>query len=148
MVWWVSIWQFVRQIGMGFVLMPITTWSLNCLEPEEVSAGSAVTNTVRQIAGAIGAPVLVILMETFTALRWAAIGGAKNMYAVGERVWHPVGVARERHHLLHHGGHGLLRRPRQRRRLHPRHRPARTQSRPPPRRLALPVRPYRIFAVP
>ena len=79
---WVSIWQFVRQIGMGFVLMPITTWSLNCLEPEEVSAGSAVTNTVRQIAGAIGAPVLVILMETFTALRWAAIGGAKNMYAV------------------------------------------------------------------
>lgn len=81
-IWWVSIWQFVRQIGMGFVLMPITTWSLNCLEPEEVSAGSAVTNTIRQIAGAIGAPVLVILMETFTALRWAAIGGAKNMYAV------------------------------------------------------------------
>lgn len=80
-IWWVSIWQFVRQIGMGFVLMPITTWSLNCLEPEEVSAGSAVTNTVRQIAGAIGAPVLVILMETFTALRWAAIGGTKNMYA-------------------------------------------------------------------
>ena len=79
--WWVAIWQFVRQIGMGFVLMPITTWSLNCLEPEEVSAGSAVTNTVRQIAGAIGAPVLVILMEMFTALRWAAIGGAKSMYA-------------------------------------------------------------------
>lgn len=81
-IWWVSIWQFVRQIGMGFVLMPITTWSINCLEPEEVSAGSAVTNTVRQIAGAIGAPVLVILMETFTALRWAAIGGSKGMYAV------------------------------------------------------------------
>ncbi len=80
-IWWVSIWQFVRQIGMGFVLMPITTWSLNCLEPEEVSAGSAVTNTVRQIAGAIGAPVLVILMETFTSLRWTALGGAKAVYA-------------------------------------------------------------------
>ena len=81
-IWWVSIWQFVRQIGMGFVLMPITTWSLNCLEPEEVSAGSAVTNTVRQIAGAIGAPMLVILMETFTSVRWAALGGSKGMYAV------------------------------------------------------------------
>lgn len=81
-IWWVSIWQFVRQIGMGFVLMPITTWSLNCLEPEEVSAGSAVTNTVRQIAGAIGASVLVILMETFTSVRWAALGGSKGMYAV------------------------------------------------------------------
>ncbi|MBW3093438.1 multidrug efflux MFS transporter [Bifidobacterium sp. 82T10] len=67
-IWWVSIWQFVRQIGMGFIIMPITTWSLNCLEHDEVSAGSAVTNTVRQIAGAIGAPVLVILMETLTRL--------------------------------------------------------------------------------
>ncbi|KFI49662.1 MDR family MFS transporter [Bifidobacterium biavatii] len=67
-IWWVSIWQFVRQIGMGFIIMPITTWSLNCLEHDEVSAGSAVTNTVRQIAGAIGAPVLVILMETLTKL--------------------------------------------------------------------------------
>lgn len=67
-IWWVSIWQFVRQIGMGFIIMPITTWSLNCLDPTEVSSGSAVTNTVRQIAGAIGAPVLVILMETLIQL--------------------------------------------------------------------------------
>ena len=70
-IWWVSIWQFVRQIGMGFIIMPITTWSLNCLDPTEVSAGSAVTNTVRQIAGAIGAPVLVILMETLIQLHGA-----------------------------------------------------------------------------
>lgn len=78
-IWWVSIWQFVRQIGMGFVLMPITTWSLNCLNPKEVSAGSAVTNTVRQIAGAIGAPVLVILMETFAAMRQTALGGGEEV---------------------------------------------------------------------
>ena len=78
-IWWVSIWQFVRQIGMGFVLMPITTWSLNCLSPKEVSAGSAVTNTVRQIAGAIGAPVLVILMETFAAMRQTALGGGADV---------------------------------------------------------------------
>ncbi len=52
-IWWVSICQFTRQIGMGFLLMPITTWSLNCLNgPDEVSAGSSVTNTARQIAGA------------------------------------------------------------------------------------------------
>jgi len=68
-IWWVSICQFIRQIGMGFLLMPITTWSLNCLDgPDEVSAGSSVTNTARQIAGAVGAPVMVILMETFAAL--------------------------------------------------------------------------------
>ncbi|WP_422614353.1 MDR family MFS transporter [Bifidobacterium thermophilum] len=67
-IWWVSISQFTRQIGMGLVLMPITTWSLNCLARQEVSAGSAVTNTVRQIAGAIGAPVMVITMETLTRM--------------------------------------------------------------------------------
>jgi hypothetical protein len=68
-IWWVSLCQFVRQIGMGFLLMPITTWSLNCLRPEEVSDGSAVTNTARQIAGAVGAPVLVVTMEALTAWR-------------------------------------------------------------------------------
>ena len=78
-IWWVSIWQFVRQIGMGLVLMPLTKWSLNCVEPKEVSAGSAVKNTVRQIAGAIGAPVLVILMETFAAMRQAALGGGADV---------------------------------------------------------------------
>lgn len=79
-IWWVSICQFVRQIGMGFLLMPITTWSLNCLNgPDEVSAGSSVTNTARQIAGAVGAPVLVILMETFEA--WRHASGASTVAA-------------------------------------------------------------------
>ncbi|PLS24489.1 multidrug efflux MFS transporter [Bifidobacterium imperatoris] len=79
-IWWVSICQFVRQIGMGFLLMPITTWSLNCLNgPDEVSAGSSVTNTARQIAGAVGAPVLVILMETFAA--WQHSNGASTVAA-------------------------------------------------------------------
>lgn len=66
-IWYVSICQFIRQIGMGFVLMPLTTWSLNCLEPKDVSAGSAITNTMRQIAGAIGAPVLILIMSVIEA---------------------------------------------------------------------------------
>ncbi|NMM97057.1 MDR family MFS transporter [Bifidobacterium olomucense] len=79
-IWWVSICQFVRQIGMGFLLMPITTWSLNCLNgPDEVSAGSSVTNTARQIAGAVGAPVLVILMETFAM--WNRQSGTSSVAA-------------------------------------------------------------------
>ncbi|RBP97466.1 MFS transporter [Bifidobacterium aemilianum] len=73
-IWWISIFQFVRQIGMGFVLMPITTWSLNCLESKAVSAGSAVTNTARQIAGAIGSPVLIVTMEMTAAARFQAMG--------------------------------------------------------------------------
>ncbi|BDR53464.1 MFS transporter [Bombiscardovia nodaiensis] len=74
----VSILQFTRQIGMGFTLMPLTTWSLNNLPSEDLSAGSAVTNTARQIAGAVGAPVLVILMETFAANRHQSLGGGAS----------------------------------------------------------------------
>lgn len=66
-VFMISVCQFIRQFGIGFVLMPVTTWSLNCLEPRYVSAGSAVTNTVRQIAGAVGAPVLILIMSTIMA---------------------------------------------------------------------------------
>jgi hypothetical protein len=67
---------------MGFLLMPITTWSLNCLKPEQVSDGSAVTNTARQIAGAVGAPVLVVTMEALTA--WRKSGGFSQIDA---NVW-------------------------------------------------------------
>ena len=74
----VSICQFVRQIGMGFTLMPLTTWSLNNLAPKDVSAGSAVTNTARQIAGAVGAPILVIVMDSITTLRHSALGGGTS----------------------------------------------------------------------
>ena len=81
-MWWVSVCQLVRQIGMGFVLMPVTTWSLNCLAAKDVSAGSAVTNTMRQIAGAVGSPVLVIAMESFARM-WQRHG----MGAVEASVW-------------------------------------------------------------
>ena len=82
-IWWVSICQFTRQIGMGFVLMPVTTWSLNCLDANEVSAGSAVTNTVRQIAGAMGAPILVTTMEALTSARAASLGGGHAAQVAG-----------------------------------------------------------------
>ncbi|NEG70469.1 MDR family MFS transporter [Bifidobacterium choloepi] len=73
-IWWISVCQFIRQGGVGFVLMPVTTWSLNCLEAKQVSAGSAVTNTVRQIAGAIGAPVLILIMSTITVYYQQSMG--------------------------------------------------------------------------
>lgn len=80
-IWWISIWQFTRQIGMGFLLMPITTWSLNCLRKEELGDGSAVTNTMRQLWGAIGAPVLVVTMTVLTTLHHSGTGHAADVAA-------------------------------------------------------------------
>lgn len=54
--------------------MPVTTWSLNCLKPEELGDGSAVTNTMRQLWGAIGAPVLVVTMTVLTEWHHSVTG--------------------------------------------------------------------------
>ena len=109
-IWWVSIWQFVRQIGMGFIIMPITTWSLNCLDPTEVSAGSAVTNTVRQIAGAIGAPRAGHPDGDADSTAWRR----RNRR---EHLRHAVDAASQRVHRVHTGAHRAVRRQRSRCRI-------------------------------
>jgi drug resistance transporter, EmrB/QacA subfamily len=54
----------VLRIGLTFLTMPITAAGLNSL-PKQMSAhGSAVTNTVRQVAGAIGTALVVTIMST------------------------------------------------------------------------------------
>jgi DHA2 family multidrug resistance protein-like MFS transporter len=42
---------------------PLSTWALNSLDFREIHHGSAVLNTLRQAAGAIGTAVLVTVMS-------------------------------------------------------------------------------------
>ncbi|MHA6480902.1 MDR family MFS transporter [Paenibacillus sp. strain BS8-2] len=52
-----------RRIGMALLLMPIQTAGLNQL-PRSLSAhGTAISNTVRQVAGAVGTALLVTIMS-------------------------------------------------------------------------------------
>ncbi|MCY9514800.1 hypothetical protein [Paenibacillus apiarius] len=44
------------------MVMPVTTAGLNALPKKWISHGSAVTNTVRQVAGAIGTALVVTVM--------------------------------------------------------------------------------------
>ncbi len=81
-IWWVSVSQFTRQIGMGCTMMPLTTWALNSLPHRLLNDGSAVTNTLRQIAGAIGSPVLILTMEWLTSVRQS-----QGIHAVEANVW-------------------------------------------------------------
>ncbi len=54
----------ILRIGLSFITMPLNTAGLNALPKELTNHGSAVNNTVRQIAGAIGTAVV---MTIFTA---------------------------------------------------------------------------------
>ena len=49
----------VLRIGLAFITMPLNTAALNAIPRELASHGSAVNNTIRQLAGAIGTAVIV-----------------------------------------------------------------------------------------
>lgn len=53
----------VRRIGMAFMLMPLQTAGLNQLPPRLNAHGTAISNTTRQVAGAIGTSLLVTIMS-------------------------------------------------------------------------------------
>ncbi|MFD2208273.1 MDR family MFS transporter [Virgibacillus halophilus] len=52
----------VRMLGIAMVMMPTTTAGLNQLSTDLIPHGTAMNNTMRQIAGAIGTALLVTLM--------------------------------------------------------------------------------------
>lgn len=64
----------IRMIGISMVMMPSTTLGLNQLPNHLISHGTAMNNTFRQIAGAVGTAVLVAI--TITAATDDSISGA------------------------------------------------------------------------
>lgn len=56
----------VRMIGMSFVMMPVSTNGLNQLPKRFYPHGTAMNNTLNQVAGAIGTALLVTVMSNRT----------------------------------------------------------------------------------
>ncbi len=56
----------ILRIGLSFITMPLNTAGLNALPRELGSHGSAVNNTVRQLAGAIGTAVVITVYSTLS----------------------------------------------------------------------------------
>ncbi|MBM7598843.1 EmrB/QacA subfamily drug resistance transporter [Virgibacillus halotolerans] len=53
----------VRMIGIAMVMMPVTTAGLNQLPADLIPHGTAMNNTMRQVAGAVGTALLVTVMS-------------------------------------------------------------------------------------
>ncbi|CAM3676503.1 DHA2 family efflux MFS transporter permease subunit [Marinicrinis lubricantis] len=72
----------VRRIGMAMLLMPIQTAGLNQLPSKLNAHGTAISNTVRQVAGAVGTSLLVSVMANRTEIHLEEAmteGGAASM---------------------------------------------------------------------
>nr|WP_125703868.1 MDR family MFS transporter [Lacticaseibacillus daqingensis] len=57
----------VRMFGITMVTMPVTTAGMNALPPDLINHGTAVNNTVRQVAASIGTAILVSVLATVTS---------------------------------------------------------------------------------
>jgi DHA2 family integral membrane protein (MFS transporter) len=56
--WVIEVSMFVMGTGMGMTMSPATTAIMSAVPREKAGAGSAVNNTVRQVAGALGVAIL------------------------------------------------------------------------------------------
>ena len=63
-IWWACILNIFRYAAIGCILTPIMTWGVNNIESSLTSHGTALINTLRTIAGAIGSVVFVGIMTS------------------------------------------------------------------------------------
>ncbi|HLR11860.1 MAG TPA: MDR family MFS transporter [Sporosarcina sp.] len=61
---YLAIMNAFRMLGISMVMMPSTTLGLNQLPKSLISHGTAMNNTFRQMAGAVGTALLVTIMTT------------------------------------------------------------------------------------
>lgn len=56
----------ILMIGISLVMMPAQTFGLNQLMKEQYSSGTAILNTLQQVAGAIGTALFISIMSSST----------------------------------------------------------------------------------
>lgn len=64
--WTIILLHIVMMIGVSMVMMPAQTNGLNQLPPELYPDGTAIMNTLQQVAGAIGTAVAISILSTST----------------------------------------------------------------------------------
>ncbi len=55
---------YLRGFGMGIIFTPLTTMSFLTIPKEKMAQASAITNTIRQIAGSLGVAIFTTLLTT------------------------------------------------------------------------------------
>lgn len=58
----ISVMYAIRLLGIALFMMPLTTISLNALDRESYSHGTAASTTLRQVAASIGTAILITIM--------------------------------------------------------------------------------------
>lgn len=83
-VWYIVVANLVLDLGLACMMTPLMTSALGSLEPELYPHGSAILNTLQQLAGAAGTALFVTIMSFGAAA--AASGGAASAEAAAQGI--------------------------------------------------------------
>ncbi|MBB2974815.1 DHA2 family lincomycin resistance protein-like MFS transporter [Microbacterium endophyticum] len=84
-VWFLVLAQGLLSVGLALSFTPLFTASLGSLNPKMYSYGSAVVNTIQQVAGAAGIAVMITVMSSVSASEIAAGATESAAGAAGTR---------------------------------------------------------------
>lgn len=79
---YLSVMYAIRMTGITFLLMPLTAWGLALLPQSKISDGTAINNTLRQIAGAIGSAVFVSVMVSSSSTAGLATNQLNDIHGI------------------------------------------------------------------
>lgn len=88
---YLTIFNAIRMLGVAMVIMPVTTAALNQLPQRMIPHGSALNNTMRQVAASVGTAVLVTV-ATGAALDPAQHGAEGAVQGVNVAFMVAVGI--------------------------------------------------------
>ena len=60
--WYVVVIYAVRMFAVALIIMPLNTMGINALDTKNISHGTAIMNSLRIIAGAIGTAIMITIM--------------------------------------------------------------------------------------
>ncbi|SDK28789.1 MDR family MFS transporter [Sediminibacillus albus] len=83
----------IRMFGMSMVMMPVTTAGLNQLPLKLIPHGTAMNNTMRQVAASIGTAILVTVMTSAALDTSEAASAADRIHGVNVAFWVATGLS-------------------------------------------------------
>lgn len=63
-----------RNIGIGFIMMPLVTWGMSALTGSQTSHGTALLTSLRTLAGALGSAVFVAVVTMVSGVSSQTVG--------------------------------------------------------------------------
>lgn len=60
--WYIVVIYAIRMFAVALIIMPLNTIGINALESKNISHGTAIINSLRIIAGAIGTAIMITIM--------------------------------------------------------------------------------------